>query len=54
MTENERDEWNAAVRAAQADPTPENFAVLDRLRRQHLDQVHCVIMTQDRYQARTH
>jgi hypothetical protein len=54
MTDEETREWNAAVRAVQADPSEENFAVLDRLRRQHLDQVHRVIMTQDRYQARTH
>lgn len=54
MTDDETREWNAAVTAARADPSEANLAVLDRLRRQHLDRVHSVIMAQDRYQERTH
>ena len=54
MTETERQAWNAAVEACQADPSPENIAARDMLKERILDGIHLHIMTDDRYQERTH
>lgn len=54
MTEQERQAWNAAVAAVEADPSPGNIAARDRLREDVLTGVHQRIMTEDRYQDRTH
>jgi hypothetical protein len=48
------EKWNAAVDAANADPTPENIAKRDRLREKFLTGVHLRVMQEDDYQDRTH
>lgn len=54
MNETERQAWNAAVAAAEADPSPENIAARDELKERILTSIHLHIMTDDRYQERTH
>lgn len=54
MTEEQRQEWNAAVAAARTDPSAENLARRDALRGEILNGIHLKIMTEDRYQERTH
>jgi hypothetical protein len=54
MTDQEREEWNAAVRAIAENPSPANIAERDRLREKFLTGVHQRVMTEDRYQDRTH
>lgn len=53
MTEADREEWNAAVAACEADPSPANVARRDELKTRILDGIHLHIMTDDRYQERT-
>ena len=53
MTEADRQEWNAAVTACEADPSPANIAARDTLKDRILTSIHLHIMTGDRYQERT-
>lgn len=55
MTENERQQWNAAVAAVKADPSDTSAAaVRDAMRERLLAGIHGKLMTDDSYQARTH
>jgi hypothetical protein len=55
MTEDERQEWNTAVAAANADPaSPVAAAKLYELKERLLSMLHSKIMAEDNYQSRTH
>lgn len=50
----ERERWNDALAARDASPTPENDAILARVKDEVLSSIHLRVMTNDRYQQRTH
>lgn len=54
MTKEQRQAWNEAVAAAEADPSEANQGRVENMRRQILDGIHTNIMTEDDYQGRTH
>lgn len=54
MTEEQRQAWNEAVAAAEADPSEANQSRVESMRRGILDGIHAGIMTEDRYQEHTH
>lgn len=54
MDEATRQAWNAAVTAAEADPSPANIAARDALKERILTGIHRHVMDEDDYQARTH
>jgi hypothetical protein len=54
MDEKQREAWNAAVAAVEADPNPVNIARRDTVREEILDGIHANIMTEDQYQEQTH
>jgi hypothetical protein len=55
MTEEQRQQWNAAVAACREDPdSAEKAAHRDKLRNQVLMSISYKIMEEDDYQGRTH
>lgn len=54
MNETERQAWNAAVAACEADPSPANITARDELKERILTGIHLKVMTEDGYQERTH